>query len=45
MLIDLNYHHQAEKATITLTQPTLAEQDDIIIRAENEKSFHVAVAH
>ena len=44
MLIALPHHHQGAMAKTTLTQPTLAEQYDVIIGVDTHKDFHVAVA-
>ena len=44
MLIALPHLHQAVMATTSLTQPTLTEQIDVIIRVDTHKDFHVAVA-
>ena len=44
MLIALPHHHQGAMAKTTLTQPTLAEQYDVVIGVDTHKDFHVAVA-
>ena len=43
MLIALPHHHQGAMAKTTLTQPTLAEQYDVVIGVDTHKDFHVAV--
>jgi len=42
MLIALPHHHQGAMAKTTLTQPTLAEQYDVVIGVDTHKDFHVA---